>query len=280
MKAITIQELLGNRGIDVEAAIKLVRHKTSARDLLYLYKTDKVAFLQYQARQGKDVFGKCAYIVSFIGEEGTRARFVGVYKILGTRELPQELMNIDGTYYKYEYAYAEVSGFENLIERIIVDWGNGTQAWHQHYANLKEVIEIHPGLNYRQFNDYFDFILSFQELKEIIETPYMDWKKMLKATNGIYLIHDTSDGKQYIGSATSEDDGIWGRWSQYISTNGHGGNKLLKDLVTNDPSHALKYFQFTLLMLLPKTITRPQAIEKEKLFKEKLGTKAYGLNLN
>jgi hypothetical protein len=280
MKNITIQELLSTRGIDDSTPIKLIRHKTSSLDFLELYKTDKATFLKYQARQEKDVFGKFKFIVSFIGEEGTRARFIGVYKIISMRELPVKLKNIDNTYYKFEYEIFEVTGFENLIERIIIDWGKGAMSWHQHYSNMKEVVEIHPGLNYRHFNDYFDFILTFNELKEIVETPYLDWKKMLKATNGIYLIQDTSDGKQYVGSATREDDGIWGRWSDYVKTNGHGGNLLLKNLVLKDTSHAIKYFKFTILMLLPKTITREQAIEKEKLFKKKLGSRAFGLNLN
>ena len=39
-------------------------------------------------------------------------------------------------------------------------------------SNAKPVIEIHPGLHYQQFTDYFDFILDFKELKEIVTVVF------------------------------------------------------------------------------------------------------------
>lgn len=141
-----------------------------------------------------------------------------------------------------------------------------------------EVVEIHPGLHYKNFTDYFDFILNFDELKEIVTKQYSDWKKMLSATKGVYLISDTKSGKLYVGSAYGEE-GIWGRWSAYVSTNGHGDNKTLKQLVNEDENYG-SHFQFSILMLLPKTITPDEAIKKERLFKNKLGTNSFGLNNN
>ena len=101
---------------------------------------------------------------------------------------------------------------------------------------------------------------------------------MLSATKGVYLISDTKTGKQYVGSAYGVD-GIWGRWSDYVNTNGHGGNKLLKELVSSDKDYA-NNFRFSILMLLPSSVTDKEAIEKEQLFKKKLGTYAFGLNKN
>ncbi|HRJ80232.1 MAG TPA: GIY-YIG nuclease family protein, partial [Cyclobacteriaceae bacterium] len=123
-----------------------------------------------------------------------------------------------------------------------------------------------------------DFILNFDELKEIVTNGYGDWKRMLSGAKGIYLISDTKTGKLYVGSAYGED-GIWGRWNSYVSTNGHGGNKQLKELIAKKADYA-KNFQFSVLMILPKTITADQAIEKERLFKNKLGTNSFGLNSN
>ena len=141
-----------------------------------------------------------------------------------------------------------------------------------------EVIEIQAGLHYRQFTDYSDFILDFHELKEIVKNQYSDWKKMLSITKGIYLISDTNSGKLYVGSAYGEE-GIWGRWCKYISTNGHGNNKMLKEQIDFDKDYA-KHFQFSILMLLSRTVTSDQAIKKERLFKNKLGTNSFGLNSN
>ena len=172
----------------------------------------------------------------------------------------------------------EVDGYEDLKERVIIRWRNGI-SWHQWIKNEMEVLEIAPGLHYKRFTDYFDLILDFKELSEIVEYQYSDWKQVLSAIKGVYLITDQNTGKLYVGSAYGED-GIWGRWCEYVTTNGHGGNKSLKDLVESDKEYALKHFQFSILMLLPKTVTADEAIRKEQLFKRKLGTNSFGLNNN
>ena len=266
---ITIQELLFNRGLNKNSKTKLVRHKDNRRDLYNLYWTDRAEFLAYQNSQSKDVFNGVDYIVSFIGEEGLLSRFIGVYKLTGRQQLAED---------SFEYEMEEVKEkFDDLKERVIIRWENAI-SWHQWIKNEMEVIEIHPGLHYKQFTDYSDFILNFDELKEIVTKQYSDWKKMLSATKGVYLISDTKTGKLYVGSAYGED-GIWGRWTKYVSTNGHGDNKTLKELVTADPTHG-NNFQFSILMLLPRTITADEAIKKERLFKNKLGTNSFGLNNN
>lgn len=102
---------------------------------------------------------------------------------------------------------------------------------------------------------------------------------MLSAIRGVYLITDLNTGKLYVGSAYG-DDGIWGRWSEYVVTGGHGGNKSLRELIEKDEHYASKHFQFSILMLLPKTVTADEAVSKEKLFKRKLGSNSFGLNKN
>jgi hypothetical protein len=263
---ITIQELLFNRGLDKSSKIKLVRHKDKRVNVYNLYRSKRQEFLDYQNIQGRDIFKSVDYIVSFIGEESVFARFIGVYKLTGKRQFPNG---------NFEYKMEEVSGFDDLKERVIIKWGNAI-SWHQWIKNEMEVIQIHPGLHFKQFTDYFDFILNFRELKEIVNNQYRDWKRMLSATKGIYLISDTVSGKLYVGSAYGEE-GIWGRWSKYVSTNGHGNNKTLIEFIENDPNYA-DNFQFSILMLLPSTVTPDEAIKKEQLFKNKLGTNSFGLN--
>lgn len=275
---ITIQELLFNRGLEMEANIKLVRHKSTRTDLYNLYRTDKLSFLKYQSKQGKEIFKGVDFIVAFIGEEGTLARFIGVYKVIGVRKLKTVEKSIDGGLNLYEYNLEEVGEFEDLIERVIIDWGKLAIRWVQSIDNVKAVVEIQPGLHYKQFTDYFDFIIDFRQLQEIVNNQYPDWKRMLSATKGVYLISDSKTGKLYVGAAYGED-GIWGRWVSYVNSQGHGGNKTLKELVNKQKDYAYN-FSFSILMLLPKTITADQAIEKEKLFKTKLGTNSFGLNNN
>ena len=266
---ITIQELLFNRGLDKSSKIKLVRHKDNRLDLYNLYRTNRPAFLEYQNSQVKDVFNGVDYIVTFIGEGGLLSRFIGVYQVKDRKKIADD---------NFQYQLEEVKvHFDDLIERVIIRWENAI-SWHQWIKNEMEVIEIHPGLHYKQFKDYSDFILNFDELKEIVSKQYSDWKKMLSVTKGIYLISDTKTGKLYVGSAYGED-GIWGRWCRYVSTNGHGDNKTLKELIADDSTYG-NNFQFSILMLLPRTITADEAIKKERLFKNKLGTNAFGLNNN
>lgn len=266
---ITIQELLFSRGLDKTAKIKLVRHKGEKRDLYTMYRYKLSEFLEYQKSQGRGIFNNVDYIVSFIGEKGKLARFIGVYKINSWKKHEEA---------SFRYEMEEVAGFEDLKERVIINWGDGALSWHQWITKQKAVIEIQPGLHYQQFTDYFDFILDFKELEEIVTNQYSDWKKVLSITKGVYLINDTKTGKLYVGSAYG-DDGIWGRWCSYVFTNGHGNNKMLVELLKNDPTYGFN-FRFSILMLLPRTITPDEAIKKERLFKNKLGTNSFGLNNN
>jgi hypothetical protein len=275
---ITIQELLFNRRLDKSKNIRLMRHKSNRVDLNNLYATDKQMLFDFQRQQGKDFLKGVDYIVSFIGEEGTFARFIGVFKINGCKKLSNKKQSIDGSLYQYLYEISEINGFEDLKERVIIDWGKATIQWHQSIKNLKHVVEIKPGLHYRPFTDFLNIILDFRQLQEIIGNQYPDWKLMLSSTKGIYLIQDSKTGKLYVGAAYG-DDGIWGRWANYVSTNGHGGNKDLMKLVKGNKDIAFR-FKFSILMLLPKTVTADQAIEMEKLFKAKLGTKNFGYNNN
>ena len=84
-------------------------------------------------------------------------------------------------------------------------------------------------------------------------------------------------GKQYIGSA-SGPEGILGRWRDYAAS-GHGGNKQLKKLVQGNESY-VHNFRYTILQTLPKTITKKEIISFESLYKNKLGSKVFGLNEN
>lgn len=277
---ITIQELLYNRGLDKTAAVKLVRHKDRRFDLYSIYRNDREKFLEYQSTQKNDIFGNCQYIVSFVGEDGLLARFVGIYEIKGCA-VGKGTINLYGqdALYNFKYEMEEVCGYDDLKERVIIRWSNAI-SWHQWIKNEMEVVEICPGLNYKRFTDYSELILSFKELREIVLNEYKEWKIVLSAVKGVYLITDTRTGKLYVGSAYG-DDGIWGRWRDYVSTNGHGGNKSLVELTDSGKSdYASKYFQFSILMLLPKTVTADEAIVKEQLFKRKLGTNAFGLNNN
>src|SRR5438034_8653887 len=76
-----ILDLLGLAGLPLTARSKLVRHQDArfdAQDLL------RRGWLEaYQQFQSRPVFDNLDYIVSFIGMGGSRARFLGVYRVNG-----------------------------------------------------------------------------------------------------------------------------------------------------------------------------------------------------
>ena len=100
----TIQELLKGRNEEFDQAdikrIRLIRHKDSRKEKIiggksyesslydiYLYEND--VFMAYQSEQIVKKFNNVDYIVSFIGEESTSSRFIGVYKKNGIiKQLP------------------------------------------------------------------------------------------------------------------------------------------------------------------------------------------------
>jgi hypothetical protein len=80
---ITIQELLYNRNLDTNARIKLVKPKEHGLDLYNMYRYKISDFLHYQCIQRNPVFDGVDFLVSFIGEENTSSRFIGVFKVNG-----------------------------------------------------------------------------------------------------------------------------------------------------------------------------------------------------
>lgn len=160
---------------------------------------------------------------------------------------------------------------DELSERMVIEWGPATVAWVQ--AKDKELVEIKGKNTIRIFESFSLVDLDYQDLKKIIQFPNtnLTWVKALSSVNGVYLIRDTLSGKLYVGSAYG-DEGIYGRWLTYAK-NGHGGNLELMDL---DPST----FRFSILEIVPATTTADGVIECENRWKEKLGTRQFGLNKN
>ncbi len=283
-KPITLQELLYSRGLPIDSKTKLVRHrdtggtvevngvKLALHDLYHKYPQ---RFMEYQQEQRNPIFHNCDYVVSCLGEDGSRARFVGVYKI-DFQEVERDPEDV------YQYTFSKVAGFETLEERVIIDWGKAALSWHQWFRPIaqKLVLEIQPKLFGKPFTDYLDFTLSFSELQKLVATqsPRDEWCRLLSAVAGIYLILDTSNGQQYVGSAYGQG-GVWQRWNEYVATKGHGNNVLLKKLLNSNSDYG-QLFQFTLLMTLPKSLTKEEVFKHEMRFKHKLGSRAFGLNLN
>ena len=287
-----IQDLLKGRNEEFDNAdpkrVKLIRHRDNREEKiiggktyydsvyeLYLYEPE--VFLHYQSEQLVKNFKNVDYFVAFIGEESTASRFVGVFKNEGIVSMLEDYHGDKHAKFKF----TELDGFDLIKEKVIIDWQT-PRNWHQYYTNLMPVISIDRGIkenNIPVFTRFEDVVLSYNQLKAIIDSENKEWKSKLESCNGIYLILDKLTGKQYVGSTYSHQ-GIWGRWAEYAQT-GHGGNVKLKELLGEDEAYAKKYFQWCILETLPLNVLSKVAIDRESLYKRKFGTRSeYGYNKN
>lgn len=285
MATLGILDMLRLCGFDGEKTrAKLVRHKEGKYPVQELLRNGWLDL--YQSYQGKPRFDNLDAIVSFYGMTGTRSCFYGVFRVIRRRPGSEGLIPANCPWVMewrkkcpHFYDLERLPGYEALENRLVIDWGKGTLAWHQQMSN-KSVLELLPeGRRLPVFDDYLEFSLSHRQLTELYQQQdaHHDWRARLEAVAGVYLILAEKTGDQYVGSAYGAT-GIWGRWEQYART-GHGANKLLMELLVRDSDYPER-FRFSLLQILPKTFTRDEVIQREALYKEKLGTRATGLNLN
>jgi len=249
--------------------VKIVRHRDNRAEYRDVMK-DKDQLIEYQREQAKHVFKDCDYIISFVGLDRSQAVLFGVFKV-GDYEFTND---------HYYYDLEQVDDFADLEDRLIIDWGSNAISWHQWYdRHDKNIVQILPNGYVGHFPGLLNFVLNFDELQTIINYPDAnhDWYHHLSAVNGIYMILDDKTGHQYIGSANGKN-GIWQRWSNYAS-NYTGGNDQLIALLKTDPLY-YKNFKYSVLQTLPSNITQREIVAIENLYKEKLGSRAHGLNQN
>ena len=88
---------------------------------------------------------------------------------------------------------------------------------------------------------------------------------------GIYLITDTSDGRQYVGKADGAET-ILQRWAAY-ATNGHGCNVELRNL---NPAT----FRLSVLRVFDPATPIAEIDAAESHYKLALDSRRHGLNRN
>jgi len=271
-------------GFDPSMRTKLVRHQDHRYPIEEFRRTGRLEL--YQRYQSRPVFHNTDQIVVFYGISGNRAGLHGVYRVRGHRPASEGL--VQGEFPpldwrradSYFYELERDDRFDELKDRLIIDWGRAALASVQHFRP-KEVLEIlPPGRRLPPFGDYLEFSLNYDELKDLFqdEEAHRDWRTSLSAVGGVYLVLDEVTGGMYIGSAYSVE-GIWGRWREYAAS-GHGGSTRLRELIDRDPNSYPARFRFSLLQILPKTMPLGEILEREKSYKRKLGSRAFGLNPN
>jgi len=232
-------------------------------------------FRQWQEHQNQKNF-KCRQILSLIHLGGARWMFAGMFDVLGVAPGKWKSTTC------YRYSTSEIAGLDHLTGRAIVEFNKTFRASYlrgKKYANQLSVVAIREQrMTIGEFPGFNSVLLSLTMLKTIVRELNPSWRTALSSIAGVYLIADTSTGKNYVGSAYG-GDGIWQRWSAYAAT-GHGGNKELRALLKQEGTKHAQFFQFTLLEVCDINSSDDYVISRETHWKKALLSREFGLNKN
>lgn len=182
------------------------------------------------------------------------------------------------------YEGAELEEYRSLFGRVIIKYKKKHQTQGVFYKNVMDVLEVEQILpsvfDGDEFPGYDNVRLSFDQLSLIVKRHRKDWVSALENQKAVYLITDNYSGKHYVGSAYGDNGMLFQRWSNYIN-NGHGGNKLLKEIIEEQGFDYIKRnFQYSILENYNSRVDKDKILKREVWWKETLGSKAFGLNAN
>ncbi len=239
---------------------------TSERVLAYTRSQDLLT-RRFPAEPGR-------WWVVLIADGKRRSRLLRVYENRG--EVLAERTDVERM---FDLVESDFMG--SLVDRLVVDW-TSPRNWHRTATRARglPVLEI-ADRDKVPFPGFDKVFLSMHELKEMVSSPrYADWRSALSQVQGIYLITDSADGRQYVGKADGSER-IFGRWAEY-SRSGHGGNVELRALVADDagPEGHARHFAFSILRVFGPSTSPSEVDEAESHYKRALMTRTFGLNAN
>lgn len=201
--------------------------------------------------------------IVFLREGGDRARLWSVVENHGESER-------DGDLRVFNLVVSD--HLAELRNRLVIGW-RSPRTWRLNGSTaagypVMEIADAEPV----PFPGFDRLILNYSQLQAVMrEHRYTSWRTALSSVVGVYLITDTSDGRQYVGKADGVES-IRQRWTDY-ATNGHGGNVELRNLNADT-------FRFSLLRVFDPTTPTRVIDDAESHFKQALGTRNHGLNRN
>ncbi len=269
--ALTFGTVLDSEGLDPAGAIAIrhayvKEHEDSGLAGIHVGSTDS-EILTYTATQSVSTALFPAHPprlwVVFIKEGGSGARFWRVVENRG------EISN-DGVLRVFDLVVTD--HLTELRGRLVIAW-KPTRRWWMGAAaaarySLVEIADAEP----IPFPGFDGLVLMYPVMQAVMrESRYASWRTALASVAGVYLITDTSDGRQYVGKADGAER-ISQRWSAYSRT-GHGGNVELEKL---DPSA----FRFSILRVFDPSTPTSVVDAAEVHFKTALDSRSHGLNRN
>jgi hypothetical protein len=283
---ILLQDILPLDELKKEGRVILVRHY--GLNLKEMVRMDLVE--EYQSFQRMPAFKKAKYLVSFLAEPNNQAKLFGIFKVEEIKEkerLPAYTANLSRFCDPQNRAtdffmnLSRDKRFSKFDGRLIINWVV-PRGWYNTYGEVKNkpVVKITPRNFVDEFPGLMKINISYSDLKTIIDNPepHSKWYESLTKLQAVYLIMDNRTGNQYVGT-TYGKDGLWQRWESYVKSGFTGGNKMLERLKHSD-SNFYRGFQYSILEVLPRNANQADCTSAESLWKGKLGTRAFGLNMN
>jgi len=230
------------------------------------------SFKQWQEFQTGKNFEK-PFIISLISYRKDEWLFAGLYKSISVK--------VNGKR-GYTYKTELLPEGEEFIGRLVVFYNKTFRNSYPHaktsisMLTLKEILRepytMTPFPGFEQVN------IDFSQLQSIIFQQEPSWMSALSNVKGIYLITDMTNGKLYVGSAYG-DNAFWNRWNSYAQ-NGHGGNIVLKRLISSYGKEYADNFRFSILETRSMNAEDDAIILREQYWKQILASKEHGYNAN
>lgn len=191
------------------------------------------------------------------------------------KRVTKELGVYDGINYEGE----ELEEYRQYYGRVIIKYHKTAQTQGMFYSTVQkdlEVLQLLPAaFDGEEFPGYDNVRLSYLQLAAIIQRRKQSWVAALENQKAVYLITDTSNGKLYVGSATSDKGMLLARWSSYVE-NGHGFNKELIALVREKGlEYVQQYFQYSILENYNARIDDHVVLKRESWWKETLQSRKF-----
>jgi hypothetical protein len=239
------------------------------RQPLDVFSEDREEWRKWNCWRGeKDEFNR-DYIFSIIDfyREPNTWLFGGIYKVINRTDKRRS----------HGYDVELTDQLSSIIGRAKLSFkrpGRAKSLRLENYLDQFELSEIlKQPYNGEDFCGYENINHDFRILENMFKRGKQDWKAALENIKGVYLITDKSNGKKYVGSAyngegENANEGIWSRWSCYLS-NGHGNhsNQLKKLIDKEGKDYARNNFVFSLLEYRPMKTDDKILLSREKYWK-------------
>lgn len=270
---LTLGHVFAAAGID-EADVAVIRHTPASAGFGPMVDPDSSELWDYTRRQGhRNKLGEHPprLWVVFSADGGLRSRFLTVFANHGEQ-----------TELRDKWRYFDLRPSEllsSLRRRLLIEWSKDPVNWAKTGAAAASfpILEISDPAAV-PFPGFDNVLLDHATLHDVVfDSRYAEWQTALRSVQGVYLLADTSTGQLYVGKADGSER-ILGRWTQYAS-DGHGGNKGLRELGALDADHA-RHFQFSILRVFGPSVPPDEVNAAEAHFKKALLTRTHGLNRN